>query len=340
MKKFLKPFLCIFLSLLLIVMVAMGIFIGNGILSLRKRSAPPPDLSNGDTWYWQDDRTFIADGIAYTPRKNLFTTLVIGVGSNAERKASGYTNGLGVADAFILAVLDPTSNHLTLLSIPRDTQTTLSWCDKNGQPVSQMFGHLALQYPYGGSTMDIASQTTSDCVAKLLYNTGIASRFTLDMDSVVHLVDAIGGLAITVPDDPYYCAYTGYTPGQWVLLDGPAALQFVQYRDINVFGSCEMRIERQKVFVASFFHWFFECLTRHPLQIPRLCLSMKNDYCTDLSLSELLAIGCSALHMSATDISMQTLPGTIQNGSTYEEYWLDEPGTRQILLNLFYQPAA
>lgn len=339
MKKFLKRIGIFSLCILLVLIIMIATIIGSGFFSLRRRPAQLPDLSDGDSWYWQEDGTFIADGVAYVPRKNLFTALAIGVGTSDEREASGYTNGLGVADAFILAVLDSSCDHITLLSIPRDTQTMISWCDETGKPTQEMFGHLALQYTYGGSTHEMCSQNTVTSVSKLLHNTGIGAWFTLDMDSIVQMVDAMGGIAITVPDDPYYCAYTGYTPGQWVLLDGPAALQFVQYRDTNVFGSCEMRVERQKVFVDALLDWILQGLKKYPLHVPHLYSAMQDYYYTDLKFNEILALGYSALGMHVSDISMQTLPGAVQSGAFYEEYLPNEQESRQLLLNLFYQPA-
>lgn len=338
MKKFLKTFGCVFLSLLCILIIILSLFIGSGMRSLRKRSSQVPDLSNGDSWYWQDDNTFIADGVAYVPRKNLFTALAIGVGTSAEREASGFTNGPGVADAFLLAVLDSSQHHLTLLSIPRDTQTTLSLYNEDGQSIGEMFGHLALQYTYGGSTPEMCSGNTADSVSKLLHDVGIGAWFTLDMDSIVQMVDAMGGIAITIPNDPYYCNYTGYEPGQWVLLDGPAALQFVQYRDTNIFGSCEMRIERQKVFVDALLDWVLQGIKKYPFHVPHLYLAMQDSYDTDLKLNEIAALGLSALKINISDISMQTLPGTVQTGILYEEFLPNDQEIRQILLNLFYQP--
>lgn len=334
-----------FLSVLLVAVIllaaAAGVFLLSGNSNLNKRLNGIPNLADGENWYWQDEKTFLADGVAYRPKKGLSTVLCIGLGSSEERVESGYTMGMmPMADTFVLAVVDRIGHSVDLLAIPRDTQAVLDWSKAEFQIPHEEKSHLALQYRYGGTNDAMCSQTTCSTISRLLFDAGIGGYVTIDMDSVVAFADLIGGVAITVPDDPYYCAYTGFTPGQWISMDGPTALQFVQYRDLSVAGSCEMRVERQKVFLDALVSWVKARAKTAPWAIPYCVQKMKPYYHTDLHLNEIAALGVKLIRMNHQSISMHTLPGTVVKGEIYEEYHLDEPGTKQLLLDIFYEPIA
>lgn len=334
-----KRLLCIVLAITLAGVLAVGILVAVGRSRLAARHTELPNLADGAEWYWRDASTLVADGTVYTPRENLFTLLCTGLGSSGERQANGQVMGLGVADTLVLVCFDLASGELTLLCIPRDTQTQIDWCDAEGVPYLTQQGHIALQYTYGGAAHEVCSESMVDAVSKMLSGAGISAWLTVDMDSIVTLADAVDGIPVTVPDDPYYCAYTGYQPGQWVCLDGAAALQFVQYRDISIFASCEMRVERQKVFLNNLLDLLRQLVTEAPWELPGVYSAMQGQYYTDLTVPEIAALAFAALKVKIDSIAMNTLPGEVRKGALYEEYYLDEQGTKRLLLNAFYQPA-
>lgn len=336
-RRWARRLLCGLLAAAVLLGAALTGLVAVGRARLAARGGVVPDLTDGTGWVWQDETTLLADGVAYAPRRGLFTLLCIGLGSSAQREQDGQVLGMGVADTLVLVCFDLETGELTLLCIPRDTQTGIVWCDSAGNALFTRQGHLALQYGYGGGTHALCSQNMADAVERLLCGAGVESWFTVDMDAIVTLVDALGGVAVTVPDDPYYCAYTGYQPGQWVRLDGAAALQFVQYRDVTVFASCEMRIERQKAFLSNLLDLLRQTVCKAPWRLPGLYAAMQGQYHTDLTLPEIAALAAAALRVEIDGIAMQTLPGEVRTGILYEEYHLDEAAVRQLLLEIFYQ---
>ena len=338
-KKLCKRILLAVLAVVLVLLLGLLAVISRGNTQLRLRPDEAPDLADGDSWYWQDDHILMADGVAYRPREHLINVLCIGLGTSSERETSGFNRGMmPMADTFVLAVLDPAANHVTLLSIPRDTQTVLDSTHADSSLPALTEKHLALQYRYGGTDTPTCTQTTRDTVSRLLYDVGIHAAVTIDMDSIVVLADLLGGVPITIPDDPWYCAYTGYQPGQWVSMDGPTALQFVQYRDLSVPGSCEIRVERQKLFADAILNWFYKAVRSNPGAILYCFQQMQPYYYTDLDLTEITALGASLAQWNMQNISMRTLPGTVEKGVIYEEYHVDVPAARQMLLEIFYEP--
>ena len=336
-RKWAKRILCGLLAAVLVLSVVVGFMVAVGQHRLDKRVGSIPNLADGDSWYWQGTTTFVADGVSYAPRDDVFTMLCIGLGSSEQRQTNGEVIGLGVADTFVLVCYDLKTGKLDLLCIPRDTQAQLLWCGDDGVPQFTYPGHLALQYSYGGGTHELCSANTVQTVQSLLSGMQIDAWFTIDMDSIITLADSLDGIPVTVPDDPYYCAYTGYTPGQWVLLRGEAALQFVQYRDVSVFASCEMRIERQKVFLNNLLDSLKQAVFERPWELPVVYSAMRDEYYTDLTLPEIAALAFAARKVSIENIGMQTLPGEVRKGAVYEEFYLDEMGAKQALLNVFYR---
>ena len=328
-----------FLGILLLVLAALlALLVLAGSLHLAQKPSQPPDLT-GDGWHQLADGTLMADGVAYRPRKGLTTLLGIGLGSSQDREESGWNRGMmPMADTFVVAVADRSRGELSLLAIPRDTQVPLRTAHSQVPLPDGQIGHLALQYRYGGSDRVSCTDTTAETVSQLLHGVGISGCLTIDMDSISAFADWIGGVPITVPDDPWYCAYTDYQPGQWIAMDGPTALQFVQYRDTNVPGSCEMRVERQKVFLDALLSWGVKRLRTQPWQIPACLWALRPYYYTDLSPDEIAALAFSLLRTQVREVSMLTLPGAVVQGEIYEEYHVDPSALRQQLLDLYYEP--
>jgi LCP family protein required for cell wall assembly len=278
-------------------------------------------------------------GTAYTYRDNVFTLLVVGVGTNAQRDAENYSIGAGAADTLLLAVLDLDAPSLSLLSIPRDTITDISLCGIDGVPYLTMQDHLVMQYAYGGETAAQCTENTANAVSSTLYDVSIDAWISLDMDVLVDLVDALEGVPIEVPDEETYCAFTGYTPGQWVMLDGEAALQFVQYRDTTAFASSETRIERQKTFLNALLDRLKRVAKQEPWRLVGIYDTVASQMTMNLTFPELVALAILCANISVDEVPMYTLPGEVQSGTFYEEYYINDDAARQLLLQMFYQSA-
>jgi LCP family protein required for cell wall assembly len=278
-------------------------------------------------------------GNAYTYRDNVFTLLVVGVGTNAQRDAENYSIGAGAADTLLLAVLDLDNVSLSLLSIPRDTITDISLCGVDGVPYLTMQDHLAMQYAYGGVTAEQCTENTANAVSNVLYGLPINAWMSLNMDMLVDVVDAIDGVPVVVPDEETYCAYTGYTPGQWVMLDGEAALQFVQYRDTTLFASSETRIERQKTFLNAMLDRLKRVVKLMPWRLVGMYDTIASQMTMNLTFPELVALALTCKNVSMDQVPMYTLPGEVQSGAFYEEYYVNDEAARQLLQQMFYQSA-
>lgn len=95
-----------------------------------------------------------------------------------------YADGNARSDVSMLARIDTSNHQVTLITVPRDTET-----DYDGTP-----GKLNQAYRYGGP------EAAVDVVEDL---TGVTVKYYLDMDFVQfeNFINALGGITVNVPND-------------------------------------------------------------------------------------------------------------------------------------------
>lgn len=149
------------------------------------------------------------------------------------------TEDSGRSDTIILVRLDPTTQTLDLIHIPRDTEVSLP----EGGP-----SKINAAYAEGGPEL------VTQVVGRLL---DIPQPYyvTVDFASFEAIIDALGGVEITVDqhyqyEDPYQDLYIDIPPGRQVMY-GRTALQYVRMRYDGVTNSDIGRIERQQQFIQA-----------------------------------------------------------------------------------------
>ncbi len=312
------------------------------VLVLTGATIPKADLSqvqfSGDYGITNNaDGTVSYMDETYTPSENVINILFIGIDRSDERIETGYSQEeLSIADTLMVASLDLDTGVSTLIMVPRDTMVEVYTHTREGEQNGSMMGQIATQYPYGGDSDELRSQHTLDAVSRLLNDLPIHGYITLDMDDIVTIVDAIGGVSLGIPDDPYYCAYTGCSPGDWVTLDGEMALHFLQYRDLSIFASCEMRIERQKTFLYAFSIAALDLLLDDPIAFAGFALESYQALDMNLSLVDCASLAYLCKDISLFDLTITTLAGEVVATDLYENYYHDPEALEQLLLASYY----
>jgi LCP family protein required for cell wall assembly len=153
-----------------------------------------------------------------------FTVLVLGMDQRPGEFGTSYRT-----DTMILISLDPKTNRVGMLSIPRDLYVDVpGW---GLQRVNSAYGLGELSGPGGGP--QLAMQTVQ-------YNFGIPVNeyVVVNFDSFIKVIDLIGGVNIYVESaiyDPEYPDMTyGYDPfymeAGWHEMDGHTALKYARSR--------------------------------------------------------------------------------------------------------------
>ncbi len=220
----------------------------------------------------------------------------------------------GRSDTMLLLRFDPQLQKLTVLSIPRDTQTTIPG-----------YGTMKINAAnaHGGPAL------TAKAVSHLLADVPIDRYVRVNVQGVEKLIDALGGVNLYVPTAMRYTdhsqhLYINLQEGEQHL-DGEKALQFLRFR-YDQYGDIG-RVQRQQTFMRALVEQVLRPSTL--MRIPRILQVIRENIDTNLSVEELAALAGFAAQVDRGNIQMLMLPGefngTGQNGVSY---WL--PHHRQI----------
>lgn len=214
----------------------------------------------------------------------------------------------GLSDTMMLLRFDPAKGKLTVLSIPRDTQTEI---EKHGLRKINEANY------YGGPAL--AAQT----VSKLLGGVEVDRYVRVNVQAVEKLIDALGGVTVYVPKDMKYQddsqhLYINLKQGKQHL-DGNKAIQFLRFR-YDEFGDIS-RVQRQQTFMRAMVEQALKPQTL--LKIPDILSVVQSHLDTNLTVEELMAVSGFAAQTKRSDVQMIMLPGTFSGDGRHEvSYWL------------------
>lgn len=156
--------------------------------------------------------------------KERFTVLVMGMDKRPGEFGASFRT-----DTMILISLDPATNRVGILSVPRDLYVEIPGYGL--QRINAAYGVGELEGPGGGPRL--AMQTVQ-------YNFGIRVNeyLLVDFETFIDVIDLIGGIHVNVPYDIYDPQYPdmnyGYDPfsisAGWQTLDGATALKYARSR--------------------------------------------------------------------------------------------------------------
>ena len=200
----------------------------------------------------------------------------------------------GRSDTLFVVMLDPKSNNISLLSIPRDTMVRIP--ERGWDKVNHAFA-------FGGHKL--TQQTVEEFLGIQINN-----YVVVDFKGFKGLVDAIGGIDINVEkdmyyEDPYDNLVIDLQQGRQHL-DGAKAIQYVRYRDEE--GDIG-RIKRQQHFMAAIYEKITstEILTKVPGLVKELVTMIK----TDIPITDMIKLA-KAMNKTMKDekgLNMAMVPG-------------------------------
>ena len=170
------------------------------------------------------------------------------------------------ADVIMLARVDTARATVTLVSIPRDTMVQAS----NGGTEK-----INASYNYGPA---FAVRAVSEFAG-----VDIAHYVEVDFEGLEQVVDALGGVTVTIPEDiPAGNGGTAFSAGEQTLT-GEQALSYARER-YNVSGGDFGRAQAQRQIVEAIVR---QVLAASPVQIPGLVGQLASSVSTDLSSADI-----------------------------------------------------
>lgn len=317
--------------------VLLSVLIGTGAALLsggetRKNvdsttGAPTPFTTEPDA-DWES--TIVRDGVTYRLNPALQTILFLGA-DDGGTAVPGVAPGEGRrADTILLLLLDNQKQEIRLLAISRDTIADVDVYAANGDYAYTVPTHINMQYFYGDSPTR-SCYLMKRTVSRLLFGMRVDGSLALNAKGIITIVDQLGGLTVTMPDD-YTEVDPRYQAGAKLTLTGKETEHLLRYRDTSTRGSNEDRVERQVHLIKALVNKLQASTGLKRLE--ELLESAGSDVCSDLDAETLKKL--VTYHL---DPDTLTLPGTVVAGDAHDEFHVDNAALQELLIELYYQPA-
>ena len=270
------------------------------------------------------------NGKKYKYNADIRTLLFLGVDKEEKVSLENQPGKGGQADTILLLVLNDKEKTAQIVEISRDTMTSIDIYDISGEKLASEEAQIALQYAYGNSTRK-SCQLMKNTVSNLLYKVQIRNHISLNVDGIKQVVDAIGGVEITVPED-YSRIDPLFVKDAKVTLNGTQAEKYVRYRDHDVAGSNDDRMERQNQFMKA----LLEQIRSGKIgksSVDNLMKSSAIGYLdTDLTVEQLKKLA----DYTFSDEIVQ-LQGEMKSGEMHDEFYVNDDELYDLVLKTFYK---
>ncbi len=257
---------------------------------------------------------------------NRVAVTLLGIDSNEEREEKDMGSR---SDVMVVCVVDLAAPSCTILTIPRDTRTKIRKLNSAGEVKSTRTDKINAAYAYGGGNPEKSSENALFALNTLL-GTELYYYAAMDMDAIGPLTEAVGGVTVTLPADIDGVGKEGQT----VTLNGETAYTYVRKRKGVQGGSDLSRTARQQVFIKALAKRVKELGVS---SIPALWNAMGGRITTNLSLSQMAALGSVLANIDTDAIETFTLPGKSKTIDGTSFYIADSGETRALVKALFGQ---
>lgn len=217
-------------------------------------------------------------------------------------------------DTIILAFYNWDADQLNLLSIPRDSYVEF--------PLKSTKTKINEAYFYGGLPL-------LESVIEYAFGIDVTHCVEIDFAGFLHLIDALGGVEIDVPQRMYKPTEDINLKKGPQVLSGYDALAFVRFRDLPM-GDID-RIANQQMFMRALISKITSSsIWKAP---PLVDIGMKYTN-SNYTLTEALKLGAALLKTDLNNIPMYSLPGNgLYIGMV--NYWiLNKKGTIDIITEI------
>lgn len=277
-------------------------------------------------------KTVVYNGKTYALNEHMVSVAFIGFDNRTTNSASG-NDVAGQSDTIMVVALNTDTGKATGIVIPRDSMVDVDTYisgNYNGTHAMQ----ICLQYSYG-STSEESSELVARCASRVLYGMPIDYYFTLNVEGVGPLNDAVGGVTLvpvqSVPS-------VGISEGVETTLYGKTAERYVQFRDTSTLTSSLDRQRRQVSYLKAFTSKVLQNATGDPAALLSLYQTAQDYTWTNLGFDQFSYLASTMLAKGMTSFDVVTLDGEMGEGETYAEFHLNQDAVYQTVLDTYYTP--
>lgn len=302
-------------------------------LSVEQNTELTSDADTGVVEKWQEGDVSY-NGKTY--RYNSATKAYLFLGVDNEGTMAESTGGFsgGQSDAMFLLVTNAKDETMSVISINRNTMTMVDVYDLLDNCVRQEEMQICLQYAYGDGGRSSCLRA-ADAVTRLLYGIPVNGYFSMNMDAIPLLNDAVGGVTVEVMDDlESKSRGVSLKKGETVTLNGNEAYVYIRSRDVNEFDSASRRLERQNQYLFQLFRRIDGLGLAEESIVKRVTKLMEDYMVTSIDFVKLVE---DASEYEFDEAHMYNVPGETVMGEKYEEYYVDEDALYEMILEVFYK---
>lgn len=215
----------------------------------------------------------------------------------------------GLSDTMLMMRFDPNNERIAVMSIPRDTRTTV---DGEVTKINE-------------ANRDGGPALSAQAVSELMGGIGVDRYIRINVQGVEKLIDAIGGVVVDVPKDMKYQddsqhLYINIKAGKQ-RLDGDKALQFLRFRYDN--NGDIGRVQRQQMLMRALVEQALNPTTI--ARLPKILKVIQSHVDTNLSVEELVALVGYGAQSNRSNVQMLMLPGEFSSYDDYDlSYWIPD----------------
>ena len=280
-------------------------------------------------------RKIVYNGTTYTFNENVVCFAVIGVDKDVDNDV---VQSMG--DAIMLVAFDTESGQLSLIGVSRDTMTSIDLYSSEGRYIDTET--MQITYAYSLGTKDVSGgKNTASSLSKLFFGLPVNHYFAINLDALVDLNNAIGGVTLTSSIEFYSQIYHRYVePGETVTLYDYDVQRYVRSRDIEELDSNSTRMQHQQEYVRAFLSQVIPAVKKDLTLVTDLynIVSSNSDSNIDLPKIVYLASELASKMDSVSEISYRTISGETVAGEKHAEFYADDANILETMLDVFYLP--
>ena len=282
-------------------------------------------LKNGQV-VWNDK--------VYTYNDHLSNFLFMGVDKDELADTTVGKADAGQTDALFLLSWDRVTGDVTVVSIPRDTMTTINVFSRDGTDLGPVEQHISLAFGYGDGKHE-SCKLTKEAVSRLFYRIPIQGYCAVTLDALEEMSRILGPVTVTVPNDSLTERAPEMTEGAEIQIDEANIELFVRYRDTKVDNSALFRMERQNTFLKACYEKLQKNFQNNPGIVSDLYTALTPYMVTGIGNDQFVKI-MEGISNGGT-VTQWTVPGEGVTTDTFDEYHVDEDAFYEQILKSFFE---
>ncbi len=277
------------------------------------------------------------NGHTYVYDKNKVAFAFLGVDKEEMGLEDNKIGTAGQADTDVVIVVDTNTGKVSLISIPRDTMVDVELFSASGKFLRTEEMQLCLAYAYGDGGASSCTNVTS-AISRILYNVPVEKYFALDLEGIVPLNDAIGGVTVT---SLYNFPANGVYEGDTVKITGSFAETYVRTRSTDNINASLNRTKRQVQYIQAYVQQLRSAVSNDFSVISNLYNTASQYSETNISLNDVTYIASLILSKGITDYTQYSIEGEMKaseekNNVVFAEFYPDEDSLLDVVVNCFY----